>query len=59
MFYGLTQKEEDYFDDVLTKAILLAPCVYATSSGFDDYMKIYPAFRKAGINVINGENWVF
>ena len=59
MFYGLTQKEEDYFDDVLTKAILLAPCVYATSSGFDEYMKIYPVFRKEGINVIHGDNWMF
>ena len=59
MFYGLTQKEDDYFDDVLNKAILLAPCVYATSSGFDDYMKVFPKWRKSGINVINSANWMF
>ena len=59
MFYGLTQKEDDYFNDVLNKAILLAPCVYTVSSGFDDYMKIFPKWREAGINVINSENWMF
>ena len=59
MIYGLTQKEDDYFNDVLTKAILLAPCLYASTSGFDDYMKIYPKMREAGINVVNDVNWSF
>ena len=45
LLYGLTQKEETYFADKLDKAILLAPCLYATSLGLENYEETFPVYE--------------
>ena len=49
--------EDNYFDSVLTKAILLAPCIYASNRGYDYYAAVFPKARESGINVVNSVNW--
>lgn len=41
MLYGLTQQEETYYANKLEKCILLAPCLYGTTTGYDDYKTIF------------------
>lgn len=59
MFYGLTQKEESYFASKVEKAIMMAPCVFTTTLGLDNYKQVYPVYREHNINVINDPNWVY
>ena len=55
--YGLALKEESYYANKLEKAILLAPCLFAPTTGFEDYKQSFPVMRDAGINVANDANW--
>lgn len=57
MFYGLTQREEDYYGQYLNKFIALAPCIYFEPTTYDDYVNGYGEYRKLGINVLGGPNW--
>ena len=57
MFYGLTQREEDFYAENLNKFIALAPCVYFEHTEYDQYVNGYGEYRKLGINVIYGPNW--
>ena len=59
LLYGLTQKEETYFADKLDKAILLAPCLYATSLGLESYEETFPVYEQQLINVVNDPNWSY
>ena len=57
MFYGLAQREEDFYADNMNKFIALAPCIYFESTDYDQYVNGYGEYRKLGINVINGPDW--
>lgn len=45
LLYGLTQKEDTYYSTVLDRAILLAPCLYVTSLGVEQYLATYPVYK--------------
>lgn len=45
LLYGLTQMEETYYADKLERAVLLAPCLFVSSLGFENYQLTYPVFR--------------
>jgi len=53
LLYGLASQPVNRIADKLDRAVLLAPCVYTPSQGYDGYMKIYPLFRDQGVNYIN------
>ena len=59
LFYGLTQREETYFADKLDKAILLAPCLFVTSLGVENYQETFPVYEEQHINVVNDDNWQY
>ena len=46
LLYGLTQSEDSYFAEKLDKAVLLAPCVYATTLGLENYKGTFPVLRQ-------------
>jgi len=59
MIYGLTQLEDTYFTNVLNKAIFLAPCLFVSTSGFENYKAVFPSLRDHMINVTGDDNWAF
>lgn len=59
MLYGLAQLEDTYFADKVSKVILMAPCIFSTPNTKEDYISVFPEFRKLEINAINDENWEY
>ena len=45
--------------DKLDKAILLAPCIFTTTLGFENYEGTYPVYREQMNNVVNDPNWQY
>ena len=43
----------------MDKAILLAPCVYSTTLGLENYKETFPVFRQQLNNVVNDPNWAY
>ena len=59
LLYALTQKEEEYYDEILNKALLISPCVYMQTEDLDWYNEVYPKYRQQFINVFNDPNWQY
>ena len=59
LLYGLTQMEEEYFNEVLAKAIFMSPCVYMAPADYEWYKEVFPKFRQQFINVFNDPNWMY
>ena len=58
MFYGLTQRDEDFYAANMNKFIALAPCIYLEDSlTYDWYVNGYQKFRDLGVYVFFGPNW--
>lgn len=58
MFAGLTQLEGSFFAERLTKAIMLAPCLWQAPSGMSSYRGIFPTYREKGLNTWWGEDFI-
>ena len=58
MFVGLSQLEESFFADRLTKAIMLAPCLWQKPESMETYRGIFPVYKERGLNTWWGEDFV-
>ena len=58
MFVGLSQLEESFFADRLTKAIMLAPCLWQKPESMATYRGVFPAFKEKGLNTWWGKDFV-
>ena len=59
MFYGLSKMEDRWYSNKLDKAIMLAPCIYTPTTGFEDYKEIFGTMKDLHINVISDANWKY
>ncbi len=57
LLYSLTQNAETNIGQYLEKAVLMAPCIYTSTLGLENYQETFPVYREQLNNVVNDPNW--